>query len=75
MLGDITKRRCDYCGARYRPRHPDQRYCRRWCRLKAQGAEARSARRVWIEAGRPMQPERPVQEPERHEVRKRGVAA
>ena len=54
MLTDISPRICDYCSAKYRPRVDSQRYCRRWCRLQAHAAEARAARRLWSEAGRPM---------------------
>jgi hypothetical protein len=74
MLGDISRRPCKYCGARYRPRHPAQVYCRRWCRLRAQAAEARSARRVWIDQGRPMMAEPVRAEPEGGEIRRRSVA-
>ena len=55
MLTDIRPRNCAHCGARYRPRVPDQRYCRRWCRAQAKAAEGRAARWVWRKAGRPMQ--------------------
>ena len=75
MLTDPTPRLCQYCGSRYRPRYPTQRWCRRWCRLKAQAAQGRAARRVWIEAGRPLLAERPVEEPQRGEVRRRTFAA
>jgi len=54
MLTDIRPRYCEFCGAKYRPRVDSQRYCRRWCRLKAKAAEGRAARRVWWRAGRPM---------------------
>lgn len=74
MLTDISKRPCEYCGTNYRPRWPDQRFCRRWCRMKGKAAEGRAARRTWVEAGRPMLAERPREEPERHELRKRFVA-
>jgi hypothetical protein len=60
MLTDIRKRECEWCGQRYRPRVPDQRYCRAWCRARAKAAEGRAARRVWWQAGRPM--ERPQEQ-------------
>jgi hypothetical protein len=53
-----VKRRCDYCGAMFRPRVPSQRYCRLWCHNKDKAAEGRAARRVWRERGRPMFDER-----------------
>jgi hypothetical protein len=34
-----------------------QRYCDPLCRREGQAAEARAARRFWIEAGRPMEVE------------------
>ena len=74
MLTDITRRVCEYCGGRYRPRYPTQRWCRHWCRKQAKAAEGRAARRTWFEAGRPMGQEPVVEEPERHEVQKRKVA-
>ena len=49
------KRECVYCGKAFRPRVPDQRYCRPSCRAEAKAAEGRAARRLWREAGRPMQ--------------------
>jgi hypothetical protein len=74
MLTDPTPRLCEYCGARYRPRYPTQKWCRRWCRMQAKAAEGRAARRTWFEAGRPLPEEPVVEEPERHELRKRSVA-
>ena len=73
MLTDPTPRLCEYCGARYRPRYPTQRFCRHWCRKQAMAAEGRAARRVWFDAGRPMLAEAPVAEPQRGELRKRFV--
>lgn len=49
------KRPCAHCGKPFRPRVPDQRYCRPWCRAEAKAAEGGAARRLWREAGRPMQ--------------------
>jgi hypothetical protein len=49
-----VKRQCDWCGQSYRPHVPDQRYCGPYCRNKAKALEAKSARRVWWRAGRPM---------------------
>jgi hypothetical protein len=48
-----VKRECKWCGQAFRPRVPDQRYCRLWCRTEAKAAEGRAARRVWWQAGRP----------------------
>jgi hypothetical protein len=56
-LTDIRIRHCENCDGKFRPRVPDQRYCRRWCRLEAKAAEGRAARRVWWAAGRPMETE------------------
>ena len=53
MLGDPTPRNCAHCGASFRPRRDDQRFCRRWCRLQGHAAKARAARRTWCAAGRP----------------------
>jgi hypothetical protein len=74
MLTGPTPRLCEYCGARYRPRYPTQRWCRRWCNKQAKAAEGRAARRTWWSAGRPMEQERPREEPERGTLRKRFVA-
>lgn len=49
------KRECSWCGQRFRPRVPDQKWCRATCRSQAKAAEGRAARRVWWRAGRPMQ--------------------
>jgi hypothetical protein len=72
MLTDITRISCAYYGQRYRPRYPTQRFCRRWCRLQGKLAEARSARRVWVGAGRPVFNDRPVvDEPDTREIYRR----
>jgi hypothetical protein len=55
MLTDIRPRKCDHCGACFRPRVDSQRYCRSWCRREAKAAEGRAARRAWWRAGRPME--------------------
>jgi hypothetical protein len=48
-----TKRRCRYCGESFRPRVPDQVFCRRWCRHEGKKADGRVARSLWRAAGRP----------------------
>jgi hypothetical protein len=52
-----ARRRCRYCGESFRPRLPEQVFCRRWCRLEGKKSEARAARRVWRAAGRPSEQE------------------
>jgi hypothetical protein len=46
------KRPCQHCGAMFRPRVADQRFCRPFCRTECKKLEAKSARRVWAEHGR-----------------------
>lgn len=60
------KRECDWCGGRFRPRVPDQRYCRLSCQLQAKAKEGRVARQIWVRAGRPMQLDE--QQQERHDA-------
>lgn len=48
------RKHCDYCGTYFRPRVPDQRFCRAWCRRKFMALAGRAARRSWIAAGRPI---------------------
>ena len=73
MFGDFQKPVCAYCGEPFVPRVTDQRFCRWSCRKRGKALEARSARRVWIEQGRPMQPEAVVEQPEGGVVRRRTV--
>jgi hypothetical protein len=62
MVGEVSqcfsqmgvKRLCFWCGQKYLPHVPDQKYCGPYCRNKAKALEAKSARRVWWRAGRPM---------------------
>jgi len=61
-LTDPSPRYCAHCGVSFRQRHPDQKFCRRWCRLQHNAAEGRSARRVWWREGRPMLDNRPIRE-------------
>jgi len=49
-----VKRVCEWCGQRYLPHVADQRFCSPYCRNKIKALEAKSARRVWWRAGRPM---------------------
>jgi hypothetical protein len=49
-----AKRACLWCGRKYLPYVPDQKYCGPYCRNKAKALEAKSARRVWWRAGRPL---------------------
>jgi hypothetical protein len=60
---DPSPRYCAHCGQRFRQRHPDQKFCRRWCRLQHHAAEGRSARRLWWREGRPMLNEPVIDEP------------
>jgi hypothetical protein len=45
---------CEVCKRKYRPRSPDQRFCGAVCRYESKKLEAKSARRVWAEHGRPI---------------------
>jgi hypothetical protein len=47
-------RECIQCGRRYRPHVPDQKFCGPACRMEARRREAKSARRIWVSAGRPI---------------------
>jgi hypothetical protein len=49
-----AKRACSYCDQLFRPRVNDQRFCRPWCRAQGKAREAKSARRLWASAGRPL---------------------
>lgn len=55
-------RECEWCGERYRPRVPDQRFCRPWCRQQAKAKEGRDARRAWWSLDRPMFEEQKTKE-------------
>lgn len=48
------RRSCEVCGMAYRPHVSTQRYCSAYCRVQAQRREAKSARRIWVSAGRPI---------------------
>jgi hypothetical protein len=45
---------CEVCKREYRPRAGDQRFCGPACRYEGKKLEAKSARRVWADAGRPL---------------------
>lgn len=60
-----SKRECEWCGTRYRPRVPEQRWCRLSCRRQWKAKEGRVSRRLWIRAGRPMQLAEDEQQQER----------
>lgn len=49
-----VKRRCEVCNQTYRPHVADQRWCSPFCRMEARRREAKSARRIWASAGRPI---------------------
>jgi predicted nucleic acid-binding Zn ribbon protein len=50
-------RHCNLCGEPMPTARFGQRYCDGFCRREGQLAEAKAARRFWIEAGRPMETE------------------
>jgi predicted nucleic acid-binding Zn ribbon protein len=48
-------RNCSHCGKSFVPNHREnQRYCNKECWQAAKAKEGRAARRVWWQAGRPM---------------------
>jgi hypothetical protein len=47
------ERECEWCGEPYRPRVPDQRFCRLSCRQQTKAKEGRDARRAWWSLDRP----------------------
>ena len=65
-----VRRSCEVCGDAYRPHVSTQRYCSAYCRAQAQRREAKSARRLWVQAGRPI-----INDPHDHRCGQRGGAA
>lgn len=65
-----VRRECIQCGHRYRPHVPDQKFCGPACRMEARRIEAKSARRTWVQAGRPI-----INDPHDHRCGQRGGAA
>jgi hypothetical protein len=54
MVNLYERRECMYCGKRFMQRWKDQRFCRAYCRRMGKAIEARSSRRAWTDAGRPI---------------------
>jgi hypothetical protein len=63
---------CQNCGETFIPRVAGQKYHTRACRMDAKAAEGRAARRLWEQAGRPLECS-PVDEGQEPELRQAGA--